>query len=206
MKKWLMMMALFTGIVLTGCKEDANSVSAVESTEADADILDYSAARYGVASDSVTSYKCKGKLTEVAAEDLNTSITEYLETNYSEAVIKYAGQNAEGKTVVALSLADGTATGLLFAADGSFVEELKSHAKRARLIKVELDALPTAITTYLTETYADFTPAKAGTNEAGEYLVVIGSEESKKVILFNADGSFNKELEIPKMIHKRKRK
>jgi hypothetical protein len=116
------------------------------------------------------------------------------------------GQRCElVKWLIGLKLADGTHKGLLFNADGTFNKALEKYHKGAKLTKVEVSALPAAITSYTASTYADYTIKAAGTNEAGEYFLVIakttGTEEeikaSRKVLQFNADGTFKQETTPP---------
>jgi hypothetical protein len=98
---------------------------------------------------------------------------------------------------------DGTAKGLLFNADGTFKEELKQHGHKAKLTKIEITALPSTITDYITSSYAGATSKLAATNDAGEYFVGILQDDKVKILLFNADGTFNKELEQPLRRHKK---
>jgi hypothetical protein len=154
------------------------------------------AARFSVESDSVTTHVCKGKLTEVAVADLPAAITTYISTTYPSSTIKYAAADQSGKIVVSIVLADGTTPkGLLFNADGTFKEELTHVAHKAKLTEVAVADLPATITSYITTTYAGAEIKKAGINADGQYFVGILFDSKVKVLLFNADGTFSKELE-----------
>lgn len=196
MKKLIMMLMASAGLWMTGCQKNDSSMTPTDETVAYEEVTS-AAARYSATLDSVTTTKCKGKLTEVAVADLSSTISSYISTTYPGSTVQYAATDATGKVVVAITLADGTAKGLLFNADGTFEQELARHSKKAKLTKVEISALPEAITTYISTNYAGAETKQAGTNADGEYFVEIVVDSKPKVLLFNADGSFNKELERP---------
>ena len=195
MKKISLLLIVLTGVWFAACQKSNGTLDPQESSDFEGVVE--SAARYGVLTDSVTVGKCKGKLTEVATADLPKAVTDYINTTYAGSEIKYAAKDQSGKIVVALTLADGSAKGLLFNADGTFKEELKQHQHKAKLTKVEVSALPAAITAYVTSNYAGAEIKIAASNEAGEYFVGITVNDTVKLLLFNADGTFNKELEKP---------
>jgi hypothetical protein len=196
MKKMIAMVVALAGLWIVGCQKDNSGVTpSVESTTLESVVS--AAARYSVTTDSVTVGKCKGKLTEIAAADLSTAISAYINSTYAGATVKFAAKDAEGKVIVAIVLTDGTVKGLLFNADGTFNAELKQHAAKAKLTKIEASALPAAITSYISTTYAGAEIKQAGKNAAGEYFVGILVDSKIKVLLFKADGTFNKELEKP---------
>lgn len=195
MKKISLLLIVLTGVWFAACQKNNETLDPQESSDFESVVE--SAARYGVLTDSVTIGKCKGKLAEVATADLPATVTDYINTTYPGAEIKYAAKDQSDKIVVALTLADGSAKGLLFNADGTFKEELKQHQHKAKLTKVEVSALPASITSYVTSNYADGEIKIAATNEAGEYFVGIIINDSVKLLLFNADGTFKKELEKP---------
>ncbi|WP_215237855.1 hypothetical protein [Dyadobacter helix] len=207
MKK-LLILAFVTigGLGFTGCQKDETAVDLSTETAADLTSVENAAARYALLADSVTTQKCKGKLTEVATSELAASITSYITASYAGAEIKFAAKDEAGRVVVAIVLADGTAKGLLFNADGTFKEELKDHGRKAKLTEVEVSSLPASITDYVAANYAGAEIKKAGTNTDGEYFVGILADGTMKVLLFNADGTFNKELEKPAKGHGKKRK
>lgn len=196
MRKLIAVFLTLTGVWLASCQKDSSGLSpAEESTEFEN--VTAAAARYAVATDSVTVKKCKGKLTEVATADLSAEVTGYIASAYAGATVKFAAKDAEGKVIVAITLADGTVKGLLFNADGTFNTELKEHPRKAKLVKVEITALPSAITTYISANYAGAEVKQAGMNGDGEYFIGISADGKGKVLLFNADGSFKSELEKP---------
>lgn len=196
MKRFSLSLFLLISVLLGACqKENSELDPTVES--ADFESVTDAAARYAASTDSVTLGKCKGKLTEVAVEDLAASITDYISTTYPGSEIEYAAKDESGKVIVAITLSDGTAKGLLFNADGTFKEELKGHGHKAKLTKIEISALPVTVTDYITLNYAGAEIKMAGTNEAGGYFVGIIVDDKVQVLLFNADGSFNKVLDKP---------
>lgn len=203
MKKSLFLVFALVGLFLASCnREDINADTTLDDLT---ELVQLSAARSAATSDTVTKQKCKGKLTEIAAADLPAAITTYISANYAGSEVQFAGKDASGQIVVGLKLADGTHKGLLFNADGTFNKALEKYHKGAKLTKVEVSALPAAITSYTASTYADYTVKAAGKNEAGEYFLVIakttGTEEeikaSRKVLQFNADGTFKQETTPP---------
>lgn len=195
MKKVSLLLVL-AGIWLAACQKNSESLS--PQTEAnDFESVVESAARLAVTSDSVTLGICKGKLTEVAAEDLPAEVTAYIDSAYAGANITYAAKDQSGKIIVAITLADGSVKGLLFDADGTFKAELKQHVKKAKLTRIEVSALPANVTSYVASNYAGAEIKLAATNDAGEYYVGILLDGKVKILLFNADGSFDKELEKP---------
>lgn len=159
------------------------------------------AARYAVAEDTAAAKKCRGKLTEVAVADLSQPVTAYISTTYTGSEVKYAAKDEAGMVIVAVKLADGSVVGLLFNADGSFKQELKPHLRKAKLTKIEISAMPAAVTTYVTSTYAGYTIVQAAQNGDGQYVVGAKLNDKIVVLLFNADGTFNKELTRPGKRH-----
>lgn len=206
MRKLVFMLVALSGVWFVSCQNDSTSPSPMEESAtmaSDLESLVTSAARNAVLTDSVTMGKCKGKLTEVATTELTASITDYISATYVGSEIKYAAKDESGKVIIAITLADGTLKGLLFNADGSFKQELKQHVKKAKLTKVEITTLPATVTDYITATFASAELKQAATNADGEYFVGILVDAKIKVLLFNADGTFNKELEQPIKRHKR---
>ena len=202
MKKSLFLVFALVGLFLASCnREDitANTISD-DLTE----VVQLSAARSAATTDTVTKQKCKGNLTVIAAADLPAAVSTYISANYAGSEVQFAGKDASGQIVVGLKLADGTHKGLLFNADGTFNKALEKYPKGAKLTKVEVSALPAAITAYAAK-YAGYTVKAAGKNDAGEYFVVIEKttgtdaeiKASRKVLQFNADGTFKQETTPP---------
>ncbi len=167
------------------------------SADTDFTSMALSAARYSVEADSATKMHCKGKLSELAEADIPAAITDYITANYAGATLKFAGTDEKGNVVVGLTLADGTPKGLIFDSAGDFVKELSRYKEHARLTEVAVADLPAAVSTYVTANYTGATIKHAGTNEAGEYFVMLSTAGKPIVLLFNADGTFNKALEKP---------
>lgn len=201
MKKSMFLVLALFGLMMAGCnREDVNAVQD-DLTE----VVQLSAARSAANGDTVTKQKCKGKLTEIASTDLPAAVNSYISANYAGSEVQFAGKDASGQIVVGLKLADGTHKGLLFNADGTFNKALEKYNKGAKLTSVDVAALPASVTTYTASTYAAYTIKKAGKNDTGEYFVVIqlttGTDEeikaSRKVLQFNADGTFKQEMTPP---------
>ncbi|TDB61359.1 hypothetical protein [Arundinibacter roseus] len=200
MKKSLLILAAFLGLFMMSCQPDA--VSPLDETAFE-DVL-FSAARYSAEADSTTKSTCKGKLTELAAADIPAAITTYITTTYAGATVKFAGTDAAGNVVVGLTLADGTAKGLLFDNTGSFQKELARYKQHAKLTEVATADLPAAITAYVTANYSAATIKHAGTNEAGQFFVMLSTDMKPIVLVFEADGTFVQQIEAPKK-HGRKK-
>jgi hypothetical protein len=69
--------------------------------------------------------------------------------------------------------------------------------KRPQLTEVDLATLPAVITAYINKTYAGASIKKAGKDKDGNYHVLIEKDAKPMGLLFNADGTFNKELPPP---------
>jgi len=198
MKRIIFLLVASVGFWLVSCQNDSSDLSPATTTDdVSLETVATTAARFSLEADSVTTHHCKGKLTEVALTDLSAVITAYITTTYPSSTVKFAAKDEAGKIVVSVLLADGTPKGLIFNADGSFSEELKGHAKKAKLTEVAVANLAASITGYIMASYAGSEIKKAGTNAEGQYFVGIVQDNKIRVILFNADGSFNKELEKP---------
>ncbi|MPR35585.1 hypothetical protein [Salmonirosea aquatica] len=193
MKLTVFMMASVLGLLILGCQKD--SLAPVNDTAFEAMTL--SAARYSVEADSTTKMKCKGRLMELAEAAIPAAVTAHISANYDGATLKFAATDESGNVVIGLTLADGTPKGLLFDSAGNFKEELKHYKQHAKLTEVAVVDLPASITDYVAATYAGAEIKHAGTNEAGEYFVMLVSDSKPVVLLFNADGTFNKALDKP---------
>ncbi|WP_159468358.1 hypothetical protein [Dyadobacter sp. 3J3] len=200
MRNVIVLLVASLGMFIASCSKDNSGMSPTTDTSNDISLetVSTTAARFSLESDSVTTHVCKGKLTEVAVADLASAITTYISTTYPSSTIKFAATDQSGRIVVTILLADGTTPkGLIFNADGTFKVELKHFEHKAKLTEVAVANLPAAITSYITTTYAGAVIKKAGTNADGEYFVGIVLDNKVKVLLFNADGTFSKELERP---------
>lgn len=65
---------------------------------------------------------------------------------------------------------------------------------RDSLTKIAVTALPTVVTAYITKTYTGSTISYAAKDDKGNFLVAISTAAQRSLLLFNADGTFNKEL------------
>lgn len=193
MKITVFLVASFLGALMMSCQKDTLDPNA--NTDFASVVL--SAARYSVAADSTTKSHCKGKLTELAEADIPAAVTAYIVANYADATLKFAGTDAAGNVAVGLTLADGTHKGLLFNSAGNFVKELSHYGKHAKLTEVAVADLPASVSAYVVANYSGDTIKRAAKNEAGEYFVMLATTDKPMVLLFNADGTFNKVLEKP---------
>ncbi|WP_428657875.1 hypothetical protein [Runella sp.] len=82
--------------------------------------------------------------------------------------------------------------------DSTKAHSRPDSAKGPKLTKVEISALPAAITSYITATYAGYEIKQAAKSEEGLYYVGIASTDAHKLIVFNADGTFKEEKSAPK--------
>lgn len=192
MKKSLILLTALCGLFLASCKQQDASPSDDEILNS----MEASSARSAASSDTITKQKCKGKLTSVEITSLAASITNYINTNYAGATIKFAGTDEKAQTVVGLEL-NSVRTGLLFDANGAFIQKLEKFGEKSKLTKVEITALPASITAYVTANYAGFTIKRAGTNTDGNYIVGIKNDTDHKVLKFDATGKFVEEMAIP---------
>lgn len=137
-------------------------------------------------------------LTEIDAADLPAAITDYIAENYPDEVIDKAGVDADGNYHVKLE--DGPV--LIFDADGNFLEERargdrdgrdhdrdRRHADD-RWTAIDIADLPAAITDYIAENYPDANILKAGTDDEGQYGVVL---DTNVALIFDTDGVFIEE-------------
>lgn len=65
---------------------------------------------------------------------------------------------------------------------------------RDSLTKIDVSALPATVTGYISTSYAGATIDYAAKDDAGNFLVAITQSGQRQSFLFNADGTFNKEL------------
>jgi hypothetical protein len=201
--KNILLMLMVGGIWFGACQNDSSNLTPTTDAASGIETLVASAARLAVSSDSVTVKTCKGTLTEISSADLGAAVTDYITATYPGATVEYAAKDASGRIVVAIVLADGTVSGLLFNADGTFNKELKQHAPKAKLTRIDSTALPVAVTSYISTTYPGASIKEAATNVDGLYYIAIKVVDAVKVLIFNADGTFNKEIDKPSKKHRR---
>lgn len=68
------------------------------------------------------------------------------------------------------------------------------HTKPGSLTIIATTSLPATVTSYITTTYAGAVIKQAGKDSAGKFLVLITVNSVTKLLVFNADGTFNTEL------------
>lgn len=194
MKKVLFLLTAISGLFLASCKnQEATPSTTLDQVFAS---MQASAARTAAVNDTVTKGKCKGKLTSVDVATLASTIITYINTNYAGAVIKFAGKDDKGQTVVGLTL-NGVETGLLFDATGKFVQKLDNYHNKAKLTEVAISTLPANVSAYVTKNYAGYTIKRAGKDADGNLLVGLDSGTGHKVLKFDSAGNFKEELQIP---------
>lgn len=145
----------------------------------------------------------KPQLTDVAIESLSNSITDYINSNYAGANIDKAGTDAEGNFAIGITLEDGSHKGLLFDSSGAFLNELQGKkgdgkgGDRPPLTEIVVTDLSGSITSYISTNYPDSEIEKAGSDPEGNIVVIISGVEHPMALLFDATGTFQKELQKP---------
>jgi hypothetical protein len=173
MKKVLFLLTAISGLFLASCK--------TQEVDPSTDILasmQASSARSAADADPVTKEKCKGKLTAIDPSALPATVTAYINANYANSAIKFAGKDDKGQIVVGLTV--GTVeSGLLFDANGAFVKALDNYGKKAKLTEVDITTLPATVSAY------------------GNLIVGIKNDAGHKVLKFDSTGKFLEEAQIP---------
>ena len=193
MKKVLFLLTAVSGLFLASCNNQEVAPDSIDEVLAS---VEASAARTAALNDTVTKGKCKGKLTSIDIATLPATVTTYINTKYAGSTIKFAGKDEKGQTVVGVSLND-VETGLLFDANGVFVQALTHYGKKAKLIEVDITTLPASVGAYVTANYAGYTIKKAGKDADGNLLVGLKNDTAHKVLKFDSAGKFLEELAIP---------
>ncbi|GAB3639986.1 PepSY-like domain-containing protein [Spirosoma arcticum] len=67
---------------------------------------------------------------------------------------------------------------------------------RDSLTRIDVATLPATVTSYISTSYAGATVNYAAKDDAGNFLVAITQNSQRKALLFNADGTFNRELSL----------
>ena len=193
MKKVLFLLTAVSGLFLASCNNQEVAPDSIDDVLAS---VEASAARTAALNDTVTKGKCKGKLTSIDIATLPAAITTYINTNYAGSTIKFAGKDEKAQTVVGVSL-NNVETGLLFDANGVFVQALAHYGKKAKLTEVDITTLPASVGTYVTANYTGYTIKKAGKDADGNLLVGLKNDTTHKVLKFDSTGKFVEELAIP---------
>ena len=156
-------------------------------------------------------------LTPLALTDLSQTIKDYVAANYAGANIVKAGTASDGKIFVMLKTATKPVV-LVFLADGTFLQACEKHNgphnggpgnggpghggpghggghhNGPDLTSVDITLLPADISAYITTNYAGAVIKKAGTDANGNYFIMIDFNGKPLILVFNADGSFSKEI------------
>jgi hypothetical protein len=175
------------GIVLWGCNPTQNVMPDDDST---------ASARL---SGDTTGFHCKNKLTKIEVSALPATITAAISASYAGATINYAAKDDTGNFLVGITQTNDRKT-LLFNADGTFNKEFTHRVgnvlrgKRDSLTQIVLIDLPAIIRTYITTNYAGATINTAAKDANRGYVVMITQNDQRKAVLFNLDGTFNKEV------------
>jgi hypothetical protein len=194
MAKVLFLLTAISGLFLASCnKQDVTPTSTIDEVFAS---MQASAARTAAVNDTITKGKCKGNLTSIDPATLPATVITYINTNYAGATIKFAGKDVQGKYVVGVSL-NSVETGLLFDANGAFVQALAHYGAKAKLTEVAIANLPASVGTYVTANYAGYTIKRAGKDADGNLLVGIDNGTTQKVLKFDSTGAFKEELPVP---------
>ncbi|GAB3260480.1 hypothetical protein GCM10027347_24800 [Larkinella harenae] len=184
-----------------GCNQTQQTVSP------DADAAVNSTAR--LASDS-SGFFFRKKFTKIDVNELPAAVTSYITGTYSGATVEYAAKDDTGNFWVAITQ-NVEVKALVFNADGSFNEEValkdgkgrpggprgKGPGKKSQLETISVADLPTAITEYINANYAGAELKAAAKDSARGYLVMVVVSEKAKTLLFNTDGTFNREISKP---------
>lgn len=191
--KFVLALFISGSMALTSCENLNIGPDAAAGDSAMLDLLFFASAE-----DSTGVIRGQGghcNMTEVAVEDLSAAITDYISANYSGATIDRAGMNdANGYTMIKLSLEDGTHAGLVFDADGNFVAEKRHKGKGT---EVEIADLPSSITDYIAANYPDATLEKARMHDDGTYgVLLLKSDETFLGVGFDAEGNFVGEFDL----------
>ena len=133
---------------------------------------------------------------EISVDSLSDIIKTYIAATYIGATTDKAFRGKSGEIVVLITKADGTKVGLVFDATGAFLKEVtKGHDPKKDLTAIDVATLSATITTYVSTTYAGSTVEKAYTDSNGNFFVVVKKADGTKVaVLFDAKGTFVKEL------------
>jgi uncharacterized lipoprotein NlpE involved in copper resistance len=205
MRKSLLIALTVIGACLYGCNQSQQSVI----PDSDSSISIASTAR--LASDS-SGFFCRKKVTKIAVTDLPATVSSYISSKYAGATVDYAAKDDAGNFLVAITQ-DGVAKALLFNADGTFNEELAlkdgpgrmggprgkgpGPGKKGSLEQIAVTDLPATITSYISANYAGAEVKTAAKDSTRGYLVMIVVSDQAKTLLFNTDGTFNKEVSKP---------
>lgn len=133
----------------------------------------------------------------IAIEDLPTAVTDYIASQYANALAKRACELRNGNIIVVVQVGEKAFLILEFGADGSFIKELeprKKGPKGKHLSPIDPNTLPLLIIEYLDSAYPGNVIKKSGSTRSGEFIIAIEVNGSIFALLFDSDGNFVKEL------------
>lgn len=146
-------------------------------------------------------------LNPLPLNSLSQTIKNYVTSNYPSDSIVKAGAASNGKVFVMLKTTLGPVV-LVFASDGTFLQICKKHGDKddhdgddhdkhgdhdkLHLTQIDISSLPSAVTSYIASTYPGASIKKAGTDVNGSFFILVENNGQAIILIFNADGSFNK--------------
>ena len=210
---------------LASCQKEVTSLSATDNAAIQAAVAQTQAIAVSISSatagDSVyviNTCSAHSKRDSAAFSSLPTSITDYLNTNYSgytfqkAFTIKDASSTLQGYVVIIQF--NGNPVGLKFDANGAFVQVLEQREGRDLLGSghhdggcfqnrdgkqrdtVALSALPASITSYFATNYAGDTLIRASKTRDSGYIV-LSKNNGLFATLFNSAGTFVSRVTLP---------
>ncbi|MDP4263524.1 MAG: PepSY-like domain-containing protein [Bacteroidota bacterium] len=128
----------------------------------------------------------------IAISSLPAAIQTYLATNYPQDTLLHAFIKRNGDYIV-ISTNNGLFA-TIFTSSGSFITHVPLAAHNGQVVSIDANALPGAVTNYLTATYPGYVFEKAFSYMQNglvkDYLVIIDSNNTKYGLLFDATGTF----------------
>lgn len=161
-------------------------------------------------------------LKPLGLDSLSASIKNYVATNYAGDIIAKAGVATNGNIFVMLKTAkgpvvlvfaadgsflrqcekhDGPKGGPDHDGDGHPGHNGPGHGPggnghgghgKLDLTNIDISLLPTVVTAYIASSYPNASVKKAGTDVNGSFFVLLENNGQAFILIFNADGSFNK--------------
>jgi len=131
----------------------------------------------------------RDSLQTVAEAELPANVRSYLAANYAGATVNLAAKDASRGFFVMITINNERKT-LVFNTDGTFREEV-TRRPREKFQRIEVSALPKAVTDYVAANYAGSTIQVAGRNTSGQFMVWVKPATGAPVaLMFAADGTF----------------
>lgn len=189
-------------ITLTACQKETESTEQFDSAVLELNSnVDTELSGNDIAYDPAGRHKHKKDTScrRIPLDLLSQLIKDYIASNYPGALIEVAFTDRKGNFYTIIKLTDGAVKILQFDSNGNFVKELEKKHRgpkdpRKRLTKVDPSDLLPDIVSYIDLNYPGATLIKAGTTASGEFVVFLNWNGTRKAILFDASGSFIKEL------------